>query len=87
MPGVENMLVHAPPPLAASDLDMRGGHPAETEIPIRHQARFSRLGAEVPTQVKPNVLSSLGKCLPVISSKVDKSALPDLVNSRHSSVG
>jgi hypothetical protein len=29
-PGVENMLGHAPPPLAASGLDMRGGHPAQS---------------------------------------------------------
>jgi hypothetical protein len=28
-PGVENMLGHAPPPLTASGLDMRDGHPAE----------------------------------------------------------
>ena len=27
-PGVENMLGHAPPPLAEIGLDMRGGHPA-----------------------------------------------------------
>jgi hypothetical protein len=27
-PGVENMLGHAPPPLAETGLDMRGGHPA-----------------------------------------------------------
>jgi hypothetical protein len=27
-PGVENMLGHAPPPLAMSGLDMRVGHPA-----------------------------------------------------------
>ncbi len=27
-PGVENMLGHAPPPLADNGLDMRGGHPA-----------------------------------------------------------
>jgi hypothetical protein len=30
-PGVENMLGHAPPSLAASGLDMRGGHPARSE--------------------------------------------------------
>ena len=29
-PGVENMLGHAPPSLAASGLDMRGGHPARS---------------------------------------------------------
>ena len=29
-PGVENMLGHAPPPLTASGLDMRDGHPAES---------------------------------------------------------
>jgi hypothetical protein len=29
-PGVENMLGHAPPPLAASGLDMRDGHPARS---------------------------------------------------------
>jgi len=27
-PGVENMLGHAPSPLAETGLDMRGGHPA-----------------------------------------------------------
>lgn len=36
-PGVENMLGHAPPPLTASGLDLRGGHPAEN-----HQALGSQ---------------------------------------------
>ena len=45
-PGVENMLGHAPPPLTASGLDMRGGHPAEiSRSGPASQARFSRLDA------------------------------------------
>jgi hypothetical protein len=39
------MLGHAPPPLTASGLDMRDGHPAEFEATDFSQARFSRLGA------------------------------------------
>jgi hypothetical protein len=42
-PGVENMLGHAPPPLTASGLDMRGGHPDDDRS--TSQAGFSRPGA------------------------------------------
>ncbi len=45
---------HAPPPLAASGLDMRGGHPARVGNCVRRlsKSRFSRLGAFVPAPSK-----------------------------------
>jgi hypothetical protein len=49
-PGVENMLGHAPQPLAANGLDMHRGHPARSRRCVARltKSRFSRPGARNP---------------------------------------
>ena len=47
-PGVENMLGHAPPPLAGFSLDMRGGHPA-AHVRLRGRS-FPKSGSQAPAR-------------------------------------